>query len=102
MLDRRPLSLLIAFALALHGLVLFFPTVYSDAVVYAMLAKNIAVSGDWVNLIFLGQDWLDKPHLPFWLTAMSFKIFGISSFAYLLPGVTSSRIVLNVSPPRYR
>jgi len=86
-LDRRPLSSLIALALALHGLVLLFPTVYSDAVVYAMLAKNIAVSGDWLNLTFLGQDWLDKPHLPFWLTAMSFKIFGVSSFAYLLPGL---------------
>jgi 4-amino-4-deoxy-L-arabinose transferase-like glycosyltransferase len=86
-LDRRPLTLLIVIALALHGLVLLFPTVYSDAVVYAMLAKNIAVSGDWVNLTFLGQDWLDKPHLPFWLTAMSFKVFGVSSFAYLLPGL---------------
>jgi 4-amino-4-deoxy-L-arabinose transferase-like glycosyltransferase len=64
-----------------------FPTVYSDAVVYALLSKNIATSGDWVNLTFLGRDWLDKPHFPFWLTALSFKIFGISSFAYLVPGL---------------
>jgi 4-amino-4-deoxy-L-arabinose transferase-like glycosyltransferase len=33
-----------------------------------------------------GQDWLDKPHFPFWITALSFKIFGINSFAYILPG----------------
>jgi hypothetical protein len=33
-----------------------------------------------------GQDWLDKPHFPFWITAVSFKIFGINSFAYILPG----------------
>jgi 4-amino-4-deoxy-L-arabinose transferase-like glycosyltransferase len=28
---------------------------------------------------------LDKPHLTFWISAASFKIFGISSFAYKLP-----------------
>ncbi|MFN7094398.1 MAG: ArnT family glycosyltransferase, partial [Burkholderiales bacterium] len=28
----------------------------------------------------------DKPHFPFWLTAMSFKMWGITSFAYILPG----------------
>jgi 4-amino-4-deoxy-L-arabinose transferase-like glycosyltransferase len=78
---------LIGSTLALNGLVLLFPTVYSDAVVYAVLSKTIAVSGDWVNLTLLGEDWLDKPHLPFWLTALSFTIFGINSFAYLLPGL---------------
>ena len=78
---------LLGSTLALNGLVLLFPTVYSDAVVYALLSKTIAVSGDWVNLTLLGEDWLDKPHLPFWLTALSFKVFGINSFAYLLPGL---------------
>jgi len=67
---------LIGLTIALNGLALVFPTVYSDAVVYALLSKNIVMSGDWVNLTLLGQDWLDKPHLPFWLTALSFVIFG--------------------------
>jgi 4-amino-4-deoxy-L-arabinose transferase-like glycosyltransferase len=78
---------LIGSTLALNGLVLLFPTVYSDAIVYALLAKTMAVSGDWVNLTLLGEDWLDKPHLPFWVTALSFRVFGINSFAYLLPGL---------------
>ena len=34
-----------------------------------------------------GNDWLDKPHLPFWLTAISFEIFGFSTWAYKLPAV---------------
>jgi 4-amino-4-deoxy-L-arabinose transferase-like glycosyltransferase len=85
--DRDPLPLLIGLTLAVNGLVLLFPTVYSDAVVYGLLSKNIATSGDWVNLTLLGQDWLDKPHLPFWLTALSFKMFGINSVAYLIPGL---------------
>src|SRR5215510_11336073 len=81
------LLLLIGIAVALNAVVLFFPTVYSDGVVYGVLAKNISTSGDWVNLIFLGQDWLDKPHLPFWVTALSFEIFGVNSFAYVAPGL---------------
>jgi 4-amino-4-deoxy-L-arabinose transferase-like glycosyltransferase len=86
-LSTATLRWLIGTTLVLNGLVLLFPAVYSDAVVYALLSKNIALSGDWVNLMFFGQDWLDKPHLPFWLTALSFEIFGINQFAYLLPGL---------------
>jgi len=87
MTTRGPLPWLIGLALALNGVVLFFPTVYSDGVVYGVLAKNISTSGDWVNLMFLGQDWLDKPHLPFWVTAFSFELFGVNSFAYVAPGL---------------
>lgn len=45
----------------------------------------MALSGDWMNLYIDGNDWLDKPHMPFWITAFSFKLFGISSFTYKLP-----------------
>ncbi len=56
-----------------------------DGALYATIAKHIALTGDWVNLWGDGHDWLDKPHLPFWLCAASFKIFGINAFAYKLP-----------------
>lgn len=58
-----------------------------DAALYGSIAKEMHLNNDFVNLYSLGKDWLDKPHLPFWLTALSFKIFGISNFAYKLPGV---------------
>lgn len=57
-----------------------------DSVTYAALAQHMAVTGDWVNLMLDGQDWLDKPHFPFWLTALSFRLFGVSAFSYNLPG----------------
>lgn len=56
-----------------------------DAALYAGIAKQIVWRNDWVNLFADGTDWLDKPHLPFWISALSFKIFGISTFAYKLP-----------------
>ena len=57
-----------------------------DPTLYAIIAKNMALSGNYIDLMFHGSDWLDKPHFPFWITVLSFKIFGINSFAYILPG----------------
>jgi 4-amino-4-deoxy-L-arabinose transferase-like glycosyltransferase len=64
---------------------LFITILEPDAALYAGLAKSMALSNDFINLKDLGSDWLDKPHFPFWITAFSFKIFGISSFTYRLP-----------------
>ncbi len=58
-----------------------------NSVLFATVAKNIVTSGNWINLMVDGQDWLDKPHFPFWITAASFKLFGIHSFSYILPGM---------------
>ncbi|TCI91015.1 ArnT family glycosyltransferase [Tenacibaculum sp. M341] len=58
-----------------------------DAALYASISKEMYLNNDFINLYSLGKDWLDKPHLPFWLTAISFKIFGVSNFSYKLPGV---------------
>lgn len=80
-------TLLISVTLALTALVLAVPAIYGDAATYAIISKNIALSGDWVNLTFMNRDWLDKPHFPFWITALSFKLFGVNAPAYLLPGL---------------
>lgn len=84
---NHTLRFLIFSASLLTLLTFCFPTVYSDAIVYAVISKNIILNQDWINLTFMGKDWLDKPHLPFWLTALSFKAFGISPIAYLIPGM---------------
>src|SRR5690349_1013262 len=55
-----------------------------DSAVYAYIAKQMAQNNDFVNL-FNNTDWLDKPHFPFWIIAISFKIFGTTAFAYKLP-----------------
>jgi 4-amino-4-deoxy-L-arabinose transferase-like glycosyltransferase len=81
------LLLLIVITILLNSVGLYFPILRNDdSVLYATIAKHIVLSNDWINLTFLGNDWLDKPHLPFWITAVSFKVFGINSFAYILPG----------------
>jgi 4-amino-4-deoxy-L-arabinose transferase-like glycosyltransferase len=57
-----------------------------DAVTYASIARHITLSHDWARLILEGHDWLDKPHFPFWMTAISFDIGGVSAPTYILPG----------------
>lgn len=59
----------------------------NDSNFYSTIAKHIVTANDWVNLYYAGSDWLDKPRMPFWLTAISYKIFGINTFAYILPGL---------------
>ena len=87
LLSNSLLHFLLIFAICANMAGLFSPVLGSnDAYFYAVIAKHIVTNGDWVNLTFAGQDWLDKPHLPFWLTAISYSIFGINSFAYILPG----------------
>lgn len=57
----------------------------NDSAHHANIALHMYLTGDYVNLVDKGSDYLDKPHLHFWLAAWSFKIFGVSGFAYKLP-----------------
>jgi 4-amino-4-deoxy-L-arabinose transferase-like glycosyltransferase len=66
---------------------LFVPLMDPDAGVYASVSKNMLLRNNWLELYFQGNDWLDKPHFPFWITAFFFKIFGIHTWSYKLPGV---------------
>jgi 4-amino-4-deoxy-L-arabinose transferase-like glycosyltransferase len=75
------------FVLLINAAAMFSPVINAgDSVTYAALSQHIALHNDWMNLVLEGKDWLDKPHLPFWITALSFKIGGISAFTYILPG----------------
>ena len=86
MLERwwRPLLALCA---ALHVSTLFGELPEPDAALYASIARRIATSGDWVNLLAYNVDWLDKPHFPFWVTALSFKAFGVNVVSARLPAL---------------
>ena len=64
---------------------LFITILDSDGTLYAYIAKNIAQTNDFINLKVCGKDWLDKPHFPFWMAAISYKTFGINTFAYKIP-----------------
>ncbi|CAN5201473.1 hypothetical protein BH09BAC5_BH09BAC5_04780 [soil metagenome] len=56
-----------------------------DAAQYATLSREMLHSKNWLEIYQGGEDYLDKPPLLFWLSAISFKIFGVSNWAYKLP-----------------
>jgi len=78
-------AFLLALVFFVSVLALFTEIMEPDGALYATIAKTMAQRGDWVNLYARNADWLDKPHLPFWLAALFFKLFGIHAFAYKLP-----------------
>ncbi|HEV8504330.1 MAG TPA: glycosyltransferase family 39 protein [Chitinophagaceae bacterium] len=79
------------FLFLLLGLVytigLLVPLMDNDSAHHANIAMHMYLNRDYVNLIDAGQDYLDKPHLLFWLCALSYKIFGLTSFAYRFPSL---------------
>ena len=89
MKDNTKLVYIVLFAMALMvnltGINVDFFT--DDPGLYASIAKNMLYKNDFLQLYTYGQDWLDKPHFPFWMAYLSFKIFGVSVWAYRLPAL---------------
>ena len=52
---------------------------------YALTAKEMVMSGDWLSPQIYGQYWYDKPIMIYWLLALSFKIFGFTDWAARMP-----------------
>jgi 4-amino-4-deoxy-L-arabinose transferase-like glycosyltransferase len=84
---RSPIRWAILFTLLVNAGSLFTPIINEgDSVLYAALSQHIALTNNWFELVLDGKDWLDKPHFPFWMTAFFFKLGGVSTFNYILPG----------------
>jgi len=58
-----------------------------DPGLYASISKNLLYHKSFFDLFTYDQNWLDKPHFPFWMVLLSFKIFGVSVWAYRLPAL---------------
>ena len=65
---------------------LFAPPLLDDAdATHANAARHMALTGDLVTLHVNGIRYLEKAPLPYWLDALSFRIFGFNTFAAHLP-----------------
>lgn len=84
--------LLLLLGCTVHFLGLLSPVLETDGTIYATLAKRMVLTGDYIQLYFEGMDWLDKPHFPFWITALSYHLFGIGTFGFKLPALLFSML----------
>lgn len=81
------LKILIGLCVLLNLSGLFITILGPDGTLYATIAKTMVQRNNYIELFARGADWLDKPHLPFWITALFFKLFGFTTWAYKLPGI---------------
>lgn len=58
-----------------------------DAAQYASMSLQMLQSGEYLEVKGRGADYLDKPPLVFWLSSLSFEIFGVGNFQFKLPSV---------------
>lgn len=58
-----------------------------DAAQYAEMSYEMLTTGNFFQVFNLGQPYLDKPPLLFWLNTLSFFLFGVSNFSYKLPSL---------------
>ena len=65
---------------------LFHPPLLDDVdTMHAEAAREMVRRHDWVTLYIDGVRYLEKPPLPYWAIATSYKIFGVSDWSTRLP-----------------
>ncbi|GLB50072.1 ArnT family glycosyltransferase [Neptunitalea lumnitzerae] len=83
------LYILIIFVYALGT---FIPLIENDSAQHAVMAMRMHLYNDYLNLYRGIDPYLDKPHMHFWLAALSYKIFGLNQFAYRIPALIFTAI----------
>ena len=62
------------------------PLMEDDEGLHAAIAQEMVERGDWVVPRLMGEPFLDKPILYFWMEAGAIAAFGATEFAVRLPG----------------
>jgi len=70
------------------------PLMDIDAAQYASMSREMLLSGNYLQVYDLGNDYLDKPPMLFWLSSNSLRLFGIHDWAYRLPSFLFSLLAV--------
>lgn len=62
----------------------------NDSAQFAVMAMRMVQENDFLSLFKGTEEYLDKPHMHYWLAALSFKVFGIHDWAYRIPGILAT------------
>ncbi len=83
---RLSIALIIGLWLVIYASGIFHPPLLDDVdTMHAEAAREMVIRHDWVTLYINGVRYLEKPPLPYWAVAASFKIFGVSDWSTRLP-----------------
>jgi 4-amino-4-deoxy-L-arabinose transferase-like glycosyltransferase/multidrug transporter EmrE-like cation transporter len=93
-ITRAALVLLAAATLALSAANLFRPLANPDEGRYSEIAREMAVSGDWITPRLNDLKYFEKPPLQYWATALAFKAFGVHEWSARLYVTLSAYAIL--------
>jgi 4-amino-4-deoxy-L-arabinose transferase-like glycosyltransferase len=62
----------------------------NDSAQFAVMAMRMVQENDFLSLFKGPEEYLDKPHMHYWLAAICYKLFGIYDWAYRIPGILAS------------
>lgn len=94
LIQYRQYLLLLLPVIIVYGCGWGIPLMEVDAVQYANISRDMAHTGSYLEVYDSGADYLDKPPMLFWLSALSIKLLGVSAFAYRLPSFCFALIAL--------
>jgi 4-amino-4-deoxy-L-arabinose transferase-like glycosyltransferase len=84
--NRRGLVVVLLAAAIFLGCIYSPPHLMDDVdAVQAQISRNMLQSGDWVTARLDGVPYLEKSPLGYWLSATSYRIFGVHDWAARLP-----------------
>ncbi|MGB5667052.1 MAG: glycosyltransferase family 39 protein [Maribacter sp.] len=62
----------------------------NDSAQFAVMAMRMVQENDFLSLFKGPEEYLDKPHMHYWLAALSFRVFGLYDWAYRIPGILAT------------
>ncbi|MCB0372648.1 MAG: glycosyltransferase family 39 protein [Muricauda sp.] len=80
----------IALIVLVYIIGMFVDLFENDSAQFAVMAMRMVQENDFLSLFKGPEEYLDKPHMHYWLAALSYKIFGIHDWAYRIPGILST------------
>lgn len=98
LIRRHPFQAVLGFALFLRLMTLgAYPLMDTTEARYGEMGRKMLETGNWLTPQFdYGVPFWGKPPLSIWLTAVSFKIFGINEFAARLPSFMIGLIIISL------
>ena len=90
MISNRRYWFLLFLVVFVYATGMFVTLFENDSAQFAVMAMRMVQENDFLSLFKGPEEYLDKPHMHYWLAALSFKIFGIHDWAYRIPGILAT------------
>lgn len=84
--QKQLIVLIIFFCVCVYFVGAFkIPLMEIDAAQYANISRGMLSNHHYLEVTDRGRDYLDKPPMLFWLSALSMRVWGVNEAAYRLP-----------------